>query len=41
MPRSEHDDRTIASAKRGHLTSVIGGQPTSVLTLDEIVKAYQ
>ena len=28
----EHDNRTISSANRGHLTSVITGQPTSVLT---------
>lgn len=32
MSRLEHDDRTISSAKRGHLTSVICGQPTSALT---------
>lgn len=33
MPRSEHDDRTISSMERGHLKSVIYGQPTSVLTI--------
>jgi hypothetical protein len=32
MPRPEHDDRTISSTKRGHLTSVICGHPTSALT---------
>jgi hypothetical protein len=32
MLRPDHDDRTISSVKRGHLTSVICGQQTSVLT---------
>jgi hypothetical protein len=32
MPWPEQDDRTISSVKRGHLKSVICGQPTSVLT---------
>ena len=32
MPHSESNDRTISPVKRGHLTSVICGQPTSVLT---------
>lgn len=35
MLRSEHDDRAISSANRGHLTSVICGQPTSALTNDD------
>ena len=32
MPRPDHDDRTISSVKRGHLTSVICGQSSSALT---------
>jgi hypothetical protein len=32
MHRPEPNDQTISSAKRGHLTSVICGQSTSVLT---------
>jgi hypothetical protein len=33
MRQSDLEDRTISSVKSGHLTSVICGQPTSVLTL--------
>ncbi|MCS6304868.1 MAG: hypothetical protein H8K07_14585, partial [Nitrospira sp.] len=33
MPQSSHNNWTISSVKSGHLTSVICGQPTSVLTL--------
>ena len=35
MPQSSHHNWTISSVKSGHLTSVICGQPTSVLTPDE------
>ncbi len=36
MPQPNPKDRTISSVERGHLTSVICGQPTSVLTLLEL-----
>lgn len=32
MWQADREDRTISSVKSGHLTSVICGQPTSVLT---------
>ena len=36
MPRSEHGDRAISSASRGHLTSSVScGQPTSALANDD------
>ena len=34
MLRSEYDNRTISSVNSGHLRSVIGGQPTSALTME-------
>ena len=33
MPPPNHNNRTISSVNSGHLTSVICGQPTSVLTI--------
>jgi hypothetical protein len=38
MPPPNHNNRTISSVNSGHLTSVICGQPTSVLTTSPVTR---